>query len=550
MEFYVYALLDTRKPGKYNYGKYKFEYEPFYVGKGKGNRLNAHFKGAFNIENPRYDSFKCIKIRNIKRKTKELPKSTIIVDNLNEVDAYDLEIKLIALIGRYEYSEGPLSNATDGGEGAVGVTYTDEWVEMQAARTRETWMDPKVREERIEGLRRAARKKTPEERRNQTQSATDRLAKIRPLIEGEIKDSIKEGLANRTDEEKEAQYAKRVKTIFDNPENRKKFGEAISNGWSNRSIEDKEEFSNLKSKQTKEYLNSLTDAERKAWWDVRTEARLRIAESLTDEQRAERKQINSNGAKTMHANRSKAKNKQVAANISLGKQNSDKKEIDGAKKSCVNGSLKMLLADGIITQSIYDKEYKIVHTAIEKYYAQPDYELRSSEEWSDNLRKRLCLKYGNKELQNAVRKMKVTEIKAYLTELRYIRLDKVKVKQPVDPRVKHISTTHTAIGRLFDQLVVDGIIKSTLRSKLESIEIKEASAYFKDIDNLSVMPKDYALGVRSKLILKYGCAKIKRCLKEGGFNSAVQIYDWMNRIRNSKQCKASQLNITDYINTL
>lgn len=40
--FYVYALLDPRKPGKYKYGEYEFDYEPFYVGKGSGDRCEHH----------------------------------------------------------------------------------------------------------------------------------------------------------------------------------------------------------------------------------------------------------------------------------------------------------------------------------------------------------------------------------------------------------------------------------------------------------------------------------------------------------------------------
>lgn len=40
--FYVYALLDPRKPGPFRYGRWKFEYEPFYIGKGTGSRHLAH----------------------------------------------------------------------------------------------------------------------------------------------------------------------------------------------------------------------------------------------------------------------------------------------------------------------------------------------------------------------------------------------------------------------------------------------------------------------------------------------------------------------------
>jgi len=42
LQFYVYVYLDPRKPGKYKYGEYEFDYEPFYVGKGKGFRFKRH----------------------------------------------------------------------------------------------------------------------------------------------------------------------------------------------------------------------------------------------------------------------------------------------------------------------------------------------------------------------------------------------------------------------------------------------------------------------------------------------------------------------------
>jgi hypothetical protein len=84
---------------------------PFYVGKGKGTRSVSHIRKAIktNINNHFLN-----KIRKI-LKTGKLPIIYTIGKNLNEHDAYQLEIKTIKEIGRKDMGEGPLTNLTDGG---------------------------------------------------------------------------------------------------------------------------------------------------------------------------------------------------------------------------------------------------------------------------------------------------------------------------------------------------------------------------------------------------------------------------------------------------
>jgi hypothetical protein len=109
--YYVYALLDPRKPGPFTYGNWKFSHEPFYIGKGKKNRINYHdekdkqnpFKARV-ISRIKQDGFKdCI--RQVKR------------DFLTSTQASELEIYLISKVGRRNFKLGPLTNLTDGGEG-------------------------------------------------------------------------------------------------------------------------------------------------------------------------------------------------------------------------------------------------------------------------------------------------------------------------------------------------------------------------------------------------------------------------------------------------
>lgn len=54
-KFLVYCYLDPRKPGKYIFGEYSFNYEPIYIGKGKLRRIKSHLY-LYKIRNGRFYS--------------------------------------------------------------------------------------------------------------------------------------------------------------------------------------------------------------------------------------------------------------------------------------------------------------------------------------------------------------------------------------------------------------------------------------------------------------------------------------------------------------
>lgn len=129
--FYVYAYLDPRKPGDYKYEEFSFNFEPFYIGKGyvgRQNRMKEHLREAYTNYDIRIGkrNFKCSKIRKIKKETNLKPIIVKVKKNINEKEAFDLEIKLISLIGRFNLGKGPLTNLTNGGEGASGCIWTEE----------------------------------------------------------------------------------------------------------------------------------------------------------------------------------------------------------------------------------------------------------------------------------------------------------------------------------------------------------------------------------------------------------------------------------------
>lgn len=89
-DYYVYALVDPRDK----------ERKPFYIGKGKGNRVFEHEKES--VKNPNSDKMKHKTIHDITSNGYEVEK-VILCSNLTETEAFAAEA---ALINAFNYIDG------------------------------------------------------------------------------------------------------------------------------------------------------------------------------------------------------------------------------------------------------------------------------------------------------------------------------------------------------------------------------------------------------------------------------------------------------------
>jgi hypothetical protein len=115
--YYNYIYLNTLKPGQFNYiiddVEYKYEFEPFYIGKGCGDRLWSHI--TEKDSNP--NQLKRNIIKSILKITGNNPIIERINDDLLECESLSIETKFIKAIGRLDLGTGPLTNLNDGGFG-------------------------------------------------------------------------------------------------------------------------------------------------------------------------------------------------------------------------------------------------------------------------------------------------------------------------------------------------------------------------------------------------------------------------------------------------
>ncbi len=103
----------------YVYLLFKPDGTPFYVGKGKSNRISAHEAETRYFMNGRtWTGMNTFKLNTIKKIWEEEGEVLYEIDSWHDVseDAGEREIELVKTIGRRVLNEGPLTNIRDGGE--------------------------------------------------------------------------------------------------------------------------------------------------------------------------------------------------------------------------------------------------------------------------------------------------------------------------------------------------------------------------------------------------------------------------------------------------
>ena len=118
--YYVYVYFNPLKSSD----MHTCGFEPFYVGKGKKDRMRHHlFESNLKGDTNKHKANTIRKILSVNL----IPHIEIIQDNLSEAEAFNLERSLILQFGRADKHLGPLTNLTDGGEGASGKIFSPEY---------------------------------------------------------------------------------------------------------------------------------------------------------------------------------------------------------------------------------------------------------------------------------------------------------------------------------------------------------------------------------------------------------------------------------------
>jgi len=135
-DYYVYHLIDPKTN------------LPFYVGKGRMERIYDHEKDVLNGRIPHNNKLLFYKIKKVLRESGNI-KYIKIFENLESDDSYDKELLEIKKYGRRSNKTGILCNMTDGGEYFVGFKQSEEHIRKRVEK-RMIWYNSLSNDEKHE----------------------------------------------------------------------------------------------------------------------------------------------------------------------------------------------------------------------------------------------------------------------------------------------------------------------------------------------------------------------------------------------------------------
>lgn len=210
MSFYVYLYLDPSVKSSFIYGSFRFNHEPYYVGKGKGKRFKSLKRN-----------------KHCNERTKSILQAGLkpIIKRFNcssENSAYEIEECLIAVIGRASLNQGPLTNLTAGGEGLNGVRESwskerwDQFYNTCSASKKGMWDSFTVeqREQRRQSIIKGRQNMSDEDKA----LMIERAAKARMQVMPELQKKRKQTLSKRSRVQKIAQVVRWRRSIANRSE--------------------------------------------------------------------------------------------------------------------------------------------------------------------------------------------------------------------------------------------------------------------------------------------------------------------------------------------
>lgn len=257
-DFYVYALF--RADGG----------TPFYIGKGRGNRINIHERDAMRNTSHKDRIIQSMHAAGIK----EIPKA-ILISGLTDEEAKQSEIDLIQLIGRWP--TGPLSNLTSGGDGVASLA--PESRARKSAANVASWADPSVREKRTKGI---ARVWTAERR---AKHSVEVIAAMTPARRERMR------VARKAAQQRPEVQAAVIRAARD-PRSRAAKSEAMKEIWKDPQKRERRSAANAKFQSRPEYKEKRSKIAKRIWQTPTSRAKMltaraayRKANPITEEQR-------------------------------------------------------------------------------------------------------------------------------------------------------------------------------------------------------------------------------------------------------------------------